>query len=70
MFQTLGRVKQNGYWNKLNTGSTFESINSNDIKDAHIYLPSEDKQEKTSSFFANLDNFIALHQQKNSRKLF
>lgn len=34
------------------------------LKDAHIYLPSEDKQEETNSFFVNLANFIALHSRR------
>ncbi|HEL1673181.1 TPA: restriction endonuclease subunit S, partial [Streptococcus suis] len=32
IYQTLIRMKQFGYWMKLSTGSTFESINSGDIK--------------------------------------
>ncbi|HEM5180779.1 TPA: restriction endonuclease subunit S, partial [Streptococcus suis] len=30
IYQTLIRMKQFGYWMKLSTGSTFESINSGD----------------------------------------
>ncbi|CCF02289.1 Type I restriction-modification system, specificity subunit S [Streptococcus macedonicus ACA-DC 198] len=65
LFQSLGRMKQNGYWTKLSTGSTFESINSNDIKEAQILLPSLEEQQKIGTFFKTLDNTITLHQRKD-----
>ncbi len=64
LFQSLGRMKQNGYWTKLSTGSTFESINSNDIKEAQILLPSLEEQQKIGTFFKTLDNTITLHQRE------
>ena len=64
LFQSLGRMKQNGYWTKLSTGSTFESINSNDIKEAQILLPSLEEQDKIGTFFTNIDSLITLHQRK------
>lgn len=64
IFQSLGRMKQMGYWNKLSTGSTFESINSNDIKDAYIIIPSDEEQDKIGVFFRNLDHLITLHQRE------
>ena len=64
IFQSLGRMKQTGYWNKLSTGSTFESINSNDIKDASIMIPGAEEQVKIGSFFKRLDSLITLHQRK------
>jgi type I restriction enzyme S subunit len=64
IFQQLGRMKSTGYWTRYSTGSTFESINSNDIKDAQIMVPVEAEQEKIGSFFTNLDNLITLHQRE------
>jgi type I restriction enzyme S subunit len=64
IFQSLGRMKEIGYWNRLSTGSTFESINSNDIKEAVIQVPSEAEQEQIGTFFGKLDNLITLHQRK------
>ncbi len=64
VFQQLRRMKTNGYWTRYSTGSTFESINSIDIKEAMIMVPSADEQEIIGSFFANLDNLITLHQQE------
>ena len=64
IFQSLGRMKEIGYWNRLSTGSTFESINSNDIKEAIIQVPSDSEQGKIGVFFNQLDSFITLHQRK------
>lgn len=64
IFQQLGRMKENGYWTRYSTGSTFESINSNDIKEATIICPSEEEQQKIGQFFKQLDDTIALHQRK------
>lgn len=64
VFQLLGKMKDTGYWTKLSTGSTFESINSNDIKDAVIIVPAEDEQRKIGLFFKKLDDTIALYQRK------
>lgn len=64
IFQTLSKMKQNGYWNNLSTGSTFESINSNDIKSATIPLPSPPEQKVIGSFFQDIDKFIALQQRR------
>ncbi|MGT2805945.1 restriction endonuclease subunit S [Streptococcus intermedius] len=64
IFQLLSKMKINGYWEKLSTGSTFESINSNDLKDASISLPSLPEQTAIGDFFSTLDRSIALHQRK------
>ncbi|MBT9677730.1 restriction endonuclease subunit S [Levilactobacillus brevis] len=64
IFQQLGKMKLTGYWTRYSTGSTFESINSNDIKDAKIMVPVEEEQQKIGSFFQQLDETIALHQRK------
>lgn len=64
IFQTLSKMKQNGYWNKLSTGSTFESINSNDIKSATILIPSSPEQKAIGSFFQELDQLITLQQRE------
>ena len=68
IFQQLGKMKLTGYWTRYSTGSTFESINSNDIKDAKIMVPVEEEQQKIGSFFKQLDHLITLHQ-RNLEKL-
>lgn len=64
IFQNLGKMKSDGYWTRYSTGSTFESINSTDIKEAIISVPTIEEQNKMGLFFKQLDNTIALHQRK------
>lgn len=62
IFQLLSRMKQFNYWSKLSTGSTFESINSSDIKSAEIYLPSQDEQSAIGSLFSTLDELLVSYK--------
>lgn len=64
IYQYLVRMKEYGYWTRLSTGSTFESINSNDIKEAIIMLPSLEEQQKIGEFFSQLDERIELQKSK------
>ena len=64
IFQLLTKMKEDGYWKNLSTGSTFESISSNDIKEAYILIPSKEEQKKIGLFFSYLDNLITLHQRE------
>lgn len=64
IFHQLGKMKEDGFWSRFSTGSTFESINSNDIREALITTPSEEEQQKIGTFFKQLDDTIALHQRK------
>lgn len=63
IFQNLGKMKSDGYWTRYSTGSTFESINSTDIKEAIISVPAIEEQKKIGTFFKQLDNTITLHQR-------
>ncbi|VTS97630.1 type I restriction-modification system, specificity subunit S [Streptococcus gordonii] len=62
IFQLLSRMKQTNYWAKFSTGSTFESINSSDIKSAEIYLPSQDEQSAIGSLFRTLDELLTSYK--------
>ena len=65
IYQTLVKYDRDGYWKKLAAGSTFESINSNEVKGAIIYVPQDIReQEKIGEYFSELDNLITLHQRK------
>jgi len=64
IYQQLGKMKSNGYWGRYSTGSTFESINSTDIKEAIILMPNIEEQEKIGSFFKQLDETITLQERK------
>ena len=65
IFQSLSKMDNDGYWKKRSAGSTFESINSNDIKEAIIKVPLDMmEQQKIGEYFSNLDRLITLHQRK------
>ena len=62
IFQLLSRMKQFNYWSKLSTGSTFESINSSDIKSTEIFLPSPEEQSAIGSLFRTLDDLLVSYK--------
>ncbi|KRK80893.1 restriction endonuclease subunit S [Companilactobacillus nodensis] len=64
IYHILVRMKLFNYWRKLSTGSTFESINSEDIKNANSLLPSKNEQKKISVFLNTVDNLITLQQSQ------
>ena len=64
IFQTLSRMKGIGFWTRYSSGSTIESINSADLKDAVIQIPNIEEQIKIGEFFTKLDDTIALHQRE------
>ncbi len=65
IYQTLVKYDADGYWKKLAAGSTFESVNSNEVKGAIINVPQDiEEQKKIGEYFLNLDHLITLHQQK------
>lgn len=64
IFQHLIKMKMEGYWTKLSTGSTFDSVDSNDIKEVALTLPSEKEQQKIGEFFKVLDERIANQERK------
>ncbi|WP_232087041.1 restriction endonuclease subunit S [Streptococcus thermophilus] len=67
IFYTLEKMKMTGFWNKFSTGSTFESISSNDIKEAIIQIPTLEEQQAIGAYFSNLDNLINSYQEKISQ---
>ena len=69
IYQLLVKMDSDGYWKTLSCGSTFESLNSNNIKNADVLIPNTDEQEKIGDYFANLDNLITLHQRKYNKLL-
>ena len=65
IYQTLVKIDSEGYWKKLAAGSTFESINSDAVKGAEIFVPQDiEEQNKIGDYFSNLDHLITLHQRK------
>ncbi|WP_283265707.1 restriction endonuclease subunit S [Streptococcus dysgalactiae] len=64
LFKTLSKLKNDGYWKRLSTGSTFESINSDDIKSTIIQIPTLPEQEAIGNFFSTLDEEIVQVESK------
>ena len=64
IYYVLLCLKEFHYWEKLSSGSTFDSINSNDIKEILINMPSEKEQKAITSQLKGVDNLITLHQRK------
>ena len=64
IFQTLSRMKELGFWTRYSSGSTFDSINSADLKDAFIPIPNIEEQTKIGDFFSKIDGTIAIQQSK------
>lgn len=64
IFYTLEKMKMTGFWNKFSTGSTFESISSNDIKEAIIQIPTIEEQQAIGFYFSSLDQLITSYQEK------
>lgn len=58
IYYSLINMNLNNYWNRFSSGSTFESINSSDIKTARLKIPSITEQKKIGQFFKNLDSQI------------
>lgn len=64
VFQTLKRAKEFEYWYKYSAGSTFDSINSEQLKNASFYFPCSNEQEKIGTYFKNLDDLISNHKEQ------
>ena len=65
IFQSLVKYDADGYWKKVAAGSTFESVNSDVVKDALIKVPQNvEEQNKIGNYFQSLDHLITLHQKK------
>ena len=64
IYQLLVKMDMDGFWKTLSCGSTFESLNSDNIKNAEVKVPTTAEQVQIGDFFRQLDNLITLHQRK------
>ena len=64
IYQLLVKMDADGFWKTLSCGSTFESLNSDNIKNAEVKIPTTAEQIKIGGYFQQLDNLITLHQRK------
>lgn len=58
----LTHLKYSRYWDKLSTGSTFQSINSNHLNELMLMIPSEEEQNFIGEYFYKLDQNIQSEQ--------
>ena len=65
IYYFLQTLKDKHLWERLSQGSTFESINSNDIKNLNVKIPSEKTQESISHFLTLIDSKIQLLEKKH-----
>ena len=63
IYQLLVKMDSEGYWKSLSCGSTFESLNSQNILNAEIIIPDIEEQKLIGEYFQNLDHLITLHQR-------
>ena len=68
IFQLLSKMDSDGYWKSVSCGSTFESLNSDNIRNADVLIPSPSEQEELGNFFLEIDNLITLHQRERWMK--
>lgn len=64
IYQYLEMIRDTDGWRKIIQGSTFESINSNDVKDLPIDVPSSEERKKIAEFFKALDRRIEKSTQR------
>ena len=64
IYQLLVKMDVDGFWKTLSCGSTFESLNSDNIKNAEVKIPTTAEQIKIGGYFQQLDNLITLHQRQ------
>ena len=65
IYYFLQSLKDKHVWERLSQGSTFESINSNDIKNLNLKIPSKTTQESISDFLTLIDAKIELLEKKH-----
>ena len=68
-FQLLVKLNADGYWKSYSCGSTFDSLNSANIKNAQVNIPKIEEQQKIGDFLHSFDSLITLHQRKRKKTL-
>ncbi|GLB46204.1 hypothetical protein WR164_01830 [Philodulcilactobacillus myokoensis] len=75
LYYLLNLLRNNGFWNKISSGSTFQSINSHDINNVIINIPEINEQNKIGELLYKVDRFInyenyKLYQFKQLKKAY
>lgn len=63
-FQVLLKLDVDGFWKNYSCGSTFDSLNSENIRNAQINIPQIEEQQKIGEVLHSLDTLVTLHQRK------
>ena len=63
-FQLLLKLDVDGFWKNYSCGSTFDSLNSGNIRNAQINIPKIEEQQKIGKVLHSLDTLVTLHQRK------
>jgi len=69
LYQSLVKMNADGYWKKISTGSTFDSINSDVLVNTEISIPTLTEQEKIGDFFSHLDSLITIITDRHEKLL-
>jgi len=64
IYYFLQSLKDKHVWERLSQGSTFESINSNDIQNLKVNIPSEKTQKSISNFLTLIDAKMEMLEKK------
>ncbi|WP_283678412.1 restriction endonuclease subunit S [Lentilactobacillus sp. Marseille-Q4993] len=64
IYHLLRKYNTVNYWRIYSTGSTFESINSDDIKNANVLIPNEEESVQVASLFSSIDYLITANQRQ------
>lgn len=68
LFQALSKKETEGYWSTVSAGSTFDSINGDELRNTPIDCPrSEPECEAIGSCLSKIDQLIALHQREHDK---
>ena len=65
LYHFLSKMRDNKTWKRLSQGSTFESINGDDIKETQVNIPlNTEEQIKISNFFDTINKKVNLQKEK------
>lgn len=64
LFQALSKKEAEGYWSTVSAGSTFDSINGDELRNTPVNCPrSELECETIGGCLSRVDSLITLHQR-------
>lgn len=69
LFQALSKKEAEGYWSTVSAGSTFDSINGDELRNTPVDYPrSKQEREAVGSCLSRIDCLITLHQRQSNGK--